>query len=152
MCITTAITDTCTQPNQNRMKTGCVSPRPLQTRVHNPTKIEWKPDMYRHGHYRHVYTTQPKWNENRMCIATVITDTCTQSNQNKMKTRCVSHSQKWWVFCSFAYPRWRRRNVCNFHMIYIHDIIHNCMCVILWTWKWYIESSWIKWNKMNENN
>ena len=21
------------------------------------------------------------------------------------------------------------------------------MCVIFWTWKWYIESSWIKWNK-----
>ena len=35
----------------------------------------------------------------------------------------------------------------NFHMIYIDDIIHNCMCVIFWTWKWYIESSWIKWNK-----
>jgi hypothetical protein len=32
-------------------------------------------------------------------------------------------------------------------MIYIDDIIHNCMCVIFWTWKWYIESSWIKWNK-----
>jgi hypothetical protein len=35
----------------------------------------------------------------------------------------------------------------NFHMIYIDDIIHNCMCVIFWTWKWYIESSWIKGNK-----
>ena len=57
------------------------------------------------------------------------------------------HSQKWWVLCSFAYLRWRRRDVCNFHMIYIDDIIHNCMCVIFWTWKWYIESSWIKWNK-----
>jgi hypothetical protein len=33
------------------------------------------------------------------------------------------------------------------NMIYIDDIIHNCMCVIFWTWKWYIESSWIKWNK-----
>ena len=31
--------------------------------------------------------------------------------------------------------------------IYIDDIIPNCMCVIFWTWKWYIESSWIKWNK-----
>jgi hypothetical protein len=57
------------------------------------------------------------------------------------------HSQKWWVLCSFAYLRWRRRDVCNFHMIYVDDIIHNCMCVIFWTWKWYIESSWIKWNK-----
>ena len=57
------------------------------------------------------------------------------------------HSQKWWVLCSFAYLRWRRRDVCNFYMIYIDDIIHNCMCVIFWTWKWYIESSWIKWNK-----
>jgi hypothetical protein len=57
------------------------------------------------------------------------------------------HSQKWWVLCSFAYLRWRRRDVFNFHMIYIDDIIHNCMCVIFWTWKWYIESSWIKWNK-----
>jgi hypothetical protein len=57
------------------------------------------------------------------------------------------HSQKWWVLCSFAYLRWRRRDVCNFHMIYIDDIFHNCMCVIFWTWKWYIESSWIKWNK-----
>ena len=47
----------------------------------------------------------------------------------------------------FAYLRWRRRDVCNFHMIYIDDIIHSCMCVIFWTWKWYIESSWIKWNK-----
>jgi hypothetical protein len=27
------------------------------------------------------------------------------------------HSQKWWVLCSFAYLRWRRRDVCNFHMI-----------------------------------
>jgi hypothetical protein len=26
------------------------------------------------------------------------------------------HSQKWWVFCSFAYLRWRHRDVCNFHM------------------------------------
>jgi hypothetical protein len=59
----------------------------------------------------------------------------------------VTHSQKWWVLCSFAYLRWRRRGVCNFHMIYIDDIIHNCMCVIFWTWKWYIESSWMKWNK-----
>jgi hypothetical protein len=57
------------------------------------------------------------------------------------------HSQKWWVLCSFAYLRWRRQDVCNFHMIYIDDIIHNCMCVIFWTWKWYIEPSWIKWNK-----
>jgi hypothetical protein len=57
------------------------------------------------------------------------------------------HSQKWWVLCSFAYLRWRRRDVCNFHMIYIDDIIHNCMCVIFWSWKWYIESRWIKWNK-----
>ena len=30
----------------------------------------------------------------------------------------------------FAYLRWRRRDVCNFHMIYIDDIIHSCMCVI----------------------
>ena len=59
----------------------------------------------------------------------------------------IRHSQKWWVPCSFAYLRWRRRDVCNFYMIYIDDIIHNCMCVIFWTWKWYIESSWIKWNK-----
>jgi hypothetical protein len=59
----------------------------------------------------------------------------------------IPHSQKWWVLCSFAYLRWRRRDVCHFHMIYIDDIIHNCMCVIFWTWKWYIESSWIKWNK-----
>ena len=44
------------------------------------------------------------------------------------------HSQKWWVLCSFTYLRWRRRDVCNFHMIYIDDIIHNCMCVIFWTW------------------
>jgi hypothetical protein len=34
-----------------------------------------------------------------------------------------------WVLCSFAYLRWRRRDVCNFHMIYIDDIIPNCMCV-----------------------
>jgi hypothetical protein len=67
-----------------------------------------------------------------------------QSHKGKAKTH---HSQKWWVLCSFAYLRWRRRDVCNFHMIYIDDIIHNCMCVIFWTWKWYIESSWIKWNK-----
>ena len=62
---------------------------------------------------------------------------------------CVrdSHSQKWWVLCSFAYLRWPRRDVCNFHIIYIDDIIRNCMCVIFWTWTWYIESSWIKWNK-----
>ena len=42
------------------------------------------------------------------------------------------HSQKRWVLCSFAYLRWRRRDVCNFHMIYryIDDIIHNCMRVI----------------------
>ena len=59
----------------------------------------------------------------------------------------ITHSQKWWVLCSFAYLRWRRRDVCNFHMIYIDDIIHNYMCVIFWTWKWYIESRWIKWNK-----
>ena len=58
-----------------------------------------------------------------------------------------NHSQKWWVLCSFAYLRWRRRDVSNFHMIYIDDIIHNCRYVIFWTWKWYIESSWIKWNK-----
>ena len=58
-------TNTCTQPNQYRIKTGCVSPpRHLQTRVHNPTNIEWKPDVYRYCHNRH-----------RMCIATVITDT-----------------------------------------------------------------------------
>jgi hypothetical protein len=43
--------------------------------------------------------------------------------------------------------RSRRRDVCNFHMIYIDDIIHNCMRIIFWTWKWYIESSWIKWNR-----
>ena len=60
---------------------------------------------------------------------------------------CMQHSQKWWVLCSFAYLRCRSRDVCNFHMIYIDDIIHNCMCVIFWTWKWYIKSSWIKWNK-----
>jgi glucan phosphoethanolaminetransferase (alkaline phosphatase superfamily) len=24
---------------------------------------------------------------------------------------------QWWVLCSFAYLRWRRRDVCNFHMI-----------------------------------
>jgi hypothetical protein len=46
----------------------------------------------------------------------------------------LPHSQKWWVLCSFAYLRWRRRDVCNFHMIYIDDIIHSCMCVIFWTW------------------
>jgi hypothetical protein len=34
------------------------------------------------------------------------------------------------VFCSFAYLRWRRRDVCNLHMFYIDDIIHNSMCVI----------------------
>jgi hypothetical protein len=39
-----------------------------------------------------------------------------------------------WALCSFAYLRWRRWDVCNFHMIYIDDIIHNCMCVIFWTW------------------
>ena len=61
----------------------------------------------------------------------------------------VNHSQKWWVLCSFAYLRWLRRDVCNFHMIYIDDIIHNCMCVIfffglkslcknVWnTWNWW---------------
>jgi hypothetical protein len=58
-----------------------------------------------------------------------------------------SHSQKWWILCSFAYLRWRRRDVCNFHMIYLDDIIHNCMCIIFWNWKLYIESSWIKWNE-----
>ena len=51
-----------------------------------------------------------------------------------------SHSQKWCVIYSFAYLRWRCRDVCNFHMIYIDDIIPNCVCVIFWTWKWYIES------------
>ena len=62
-------------------------------------------------------------------------------------SQVIIHSQKWWVLCSSAYLRWRRRDVCNFHIIYLDDIIHNCMCVIFWTWKWYIESSWIKWNK-----
>ena len=57
--------------------------------------------------------------------------------------RQQSDSQKWWVLCSFAYLRWRRRDVCNFHMIYIDDIIHNCMCVIFWTWKWYNESQYL---------
>ena len=59
----------------------------------------------------------------------------------------TAHSQIWWVLCLFAYLRWWRRDVCNFHIIYINDIIHNCICVIFWTWKWYIESSWIKWNE-----
>ena len=67
--------------------------------------------------------------------------------ENRRIKRFSHHSQKWWVLCSFAYLRWRRRDVCNFLMIYIDDIIHNCMCVIFWTWKWYLESSWIKWNK-----
>ena len=40
------------------------------------------------------------------------------------------HSQKSCVICSFAYLRWRRRGVCNFHMICIDDNIPNCMCVI----------------------
>ena len=71
----------------------------------------------------------------------------TFSNISALSWRPVLHSQKWWVLCSFAYLRWRRLDVCNFLMIYIDDIIHNCMCVIFWTWKWYIESSWIKWNK-----
>jgi hypothetical protein len=35
----------------------------------------------------------------------------------------IPHSQKWWVLCSFAYLRWRRRDVCNFHMISIDGII-----------------------------
>jgi hypothetical protein len=52
-----------------------------------------------------------------------------------------THSQKWWVLCSFAYLRWRRQDVCNFHMIYTDDIIHNCMCVIFFIlyWKWNIK-------------
>jgi hypothetical protein len=29
-------------------------PRPLQTGVHDPTKIEWKPEVYQHRHNRHV--------------------------------------------------------------------------------------------------
>ena len=45
MCIATVITDT-----------GCVSPRPLQARVHNSTKIELKPDVYRHGRVTDSYT------------------------------------------------------------------------------------------------
>jgi hypothetical protein len=47
------------------------------------------------------------------------------------ESQSKSYSQKWWVLCSFAYLRWRRRDVCNFHMIYIDDIIHNCMCHFL---------------------
>jgi hypothetical protein len=31
--------------------------------------------------------------------------------------------QKWWVLCSFAYLRWRRRDVCNFHMIYMLNFV-----------------------------
>ena len=46
-------------------------------------------------------------------------------------SRVLVHSQKWWVLCSFEYLRWRRRDVCNFHMIYIDDISHNCMCHFL---------------------
>ena len=71
----------------------------------------------------------------------------TKQKNTTQKTKTMSHSQKWWVLCSFAYLWWRPRDLCNFHMIYRDDIIHNCMCDIFWTWKWYIESSWIKWNK-----
>jgi hypothetical protein len=37
----------------------------------------------------------------------------------------------------------RRRNVCNVHMVYIEDIIPNCMYAIFWTWKLFIKSSWL---------
>ena len=40
----------------------------------------------------------------------------------------LNHSQKWWVLCSIAYLRWRRRDVCNFHMIYVDDIILGVSC------------------------
>jgi hypothetical protein len=39
---------------------------------------------------------------------------------------CPHHSQKWWVLCSFAYLKWRRRDVCNFHMIYIWSYYIYC--------------------------
>jgi hypothetical protein len=57
------------------------------------------------------------------------------------------HIQKWWVLCSFAYLRWRRRDVCNFHMIYIEDNCYNCMHVNCRNWKWDFELSQIKWDK-----
>jgi hypothetical protein len=82
-----------------------------------------------------------------MCSVCDFMDCYTFLEWSQVRDWYTHHSQKWWVLCSFAYLRWRRRDVCNFHMIYIDDIIHNCMCVICWTWKWYIESSWIKWNK-----
>ena len=55
--------------------------------------------------------------------------------------------QKWWVLCSFAYLRWRRRDVCNFHMIYIEDNLYNCMDVNYRNGKWDFELSQIKWDK-----
>jgi hypothetical protein len=74
--------------------------------------------------------------------------------QKLKKDRAISsHSQKWCVIYSFAYLRWRCRDVCNFHMIYIDDIIPNCVChflnlkMIHWIKDVYtslIESRWIK--------
>ena len=66
----------------------------------------------------------------------------------------IGHCQKWWVhvLCSFAYLRWRRRDVCNFHMIYI-EISFIITCVS------FSELKNDTWNqaelneiKINENN
>ena len=37
------------------------------------------------------------------------------------------HSQKYYVICSFTYIRWRHQDICMFQVIYIADIISNCM-------------------------
>ena len=57
------------------------------------------------------------------------------------------HIQKWWVLCSFACLRWRRRDRCNFHMTYIEDNLYNCLHVYCQNWKWDVELSQIKWDK-----
>lgn len=69
------------------------------------------------------------------------------------------HIQKWWVICSFAYIRWRRRDVCNFYMIFIEDNFYYCMHVYCRNWKWDFESSqpwnirgsWIVWKSEAAN-
>ena len=106
--------------------------RPLRTKFQ-------KSSCRRHENSIHVVGMNPMATHCRKLIVTGI---------YQVKSYIIARNDGYFahlLICS--YLRWRRRDVCNFHMIYLDDIIHNCMCVIFWTWKWYIESSWIKWNK-----
>ena len=143
------LTTMCTQENMTKTDETKTQHRKLNTwAIRIPPKTQhrklntWATETPRHQKLNTWATRIPPKTQHRK-LNTWATRIPPKTQHRKLNT----HSQKWWVLCSFAYLRWRRRDVCNFHMIYIDDIIHNCMCVIFWTWKWYIESSWIKWNK-----